>query len=172
MKRGFTLIELLVAITVLAVIFAIAAPMMSDDTSLRMRATSGILMSDIEYAQVSSISFPNDPIAIRFNPADAQYWLADADTPDTPMTRPDTGEPYLVTLGEGRASSALGLTLAVENMTDNTITFNEQGGLTQLGASPTIMLGSVHDSIDLVLRIEIDPTTGSLAESFGSADDE
>src|SRR4030067_1775492 len=50
-QHGFTLIELVIIIVLLAIIAAVAIPMMGDETSMKAAATAEKLKSDIRYAQ-------------------------------------------------------------------------------------------------------------------------
>lgn len=164
MHRAFTLFEVLMTITIIAIVAMIVAPSFSDDTILRLRAASSLLRSDIEMAQVMTIAYPDDPVIVRFNPDNDQYWLAPASAPDTPLTRPDTGDPYLVVFGSGRASSATGVTFSLIDVDSNTLTFNPQGGLEDFTASPTITLVLGKRTIDL----DIAPSTGTISETEGT----
>lgn len=148
------------AITIIAVIAAVVMPQFRDHDRLRVMAAVQILASDIEAAQVLTISFPDDPVVVRFNPAKSTYWLADIDTPDTPLTHPASGEPYLVVLGQGRASGAQNVTLTLTNMPDNTITFNSDGGLADFTTVPIVSLRSGDEAVELLVA----PTTGTVME--------
>ena len=159
--RGFTLLEMLLTITILATLAAVAVPMMADTNRVRVRAAVDVLISDLELAQVMNISYPDDPVIVRFDTARSRYWIADADTPTTPINREDTGEPYLVTLGSGRASVAQGVTLQIQDMTANTVEFNSQGGLTDFNAAP-IMTLSLNGEI---VSLSIVATTGTIFET-------
>src|SRR5262245_48745623 len=88
-RRGFTLIDLMVTIAVLAVAAAVIIPGVSNNDRLRLMAAANVMTSDIELAQVMTISFPNDPIVVRFDPDNATYWLARPADPDTPISRED-----------------------------------------------------------------------------------
>ena len=160
-RFGFTLLEMLVTLTVVAAIAAAVAPMLSDDSRVRVMAASSIIASDIELAQVMTIAHPNSPVVVRFDPAHAKYWLAYAATPDTPIARDDTGEPYVVTLGEGRARSAAGVALAVEQMASDRMTFASHGGLINFTTTPLIKVTTGSRGIQLA----VSPTTGSVHES-------
>jgi|SoiMetStandDraft_5_1073268.scaffolds.fasta_scaffold31755_2 prepilin-type N-terminal cleavage/methylation domain-containing protein len=161
-RRGaFTLIEVLVALTLVAAIAAVVAPMFSDDSRLRVMAASGIIRSDIELAQVMTISHPDNPVVVCFDPDNATYWLAYATDPTTPLPREDTGEPYQVTLGVDRARSAAGVSLAVEQMTSNRIEFAAHGGLTTFTTTPLIKIICGAQGIQLSIK----PATGTVTES-------
>jgi prepilin-type N-terminal cleavage/methylation domain-containing protein len=158
---AFTLLEMLVTLTVIAAIAAVVAPMLSDDTRLRVMAASSIMSSDIELAQVMTISHPDLPVTVKFDADKATYWLAYAVAPDTPITRDDTGEPYSVTLGAGRARGAAGVTLALDQMTGGAMTFAAHGGLTDFTTTPLIKFACGTRGIQL----SIAPDTGSITES-------
>ncbi len=159
--RAFTLIEVLVALTLVAAIAAVVAPMFSDDSRLRVMAASGIVRSDIELAQVMTISHPDDPVVVCFDPDNATYWLAYAADPTTPLPREDTGEPYQVTLGVDRARSAAAVSVTVEQMTSNRIEFAAHGGLTTFTTTPLINLVCGSQGIQLSIK----PATGTVTES-------
>ena len=125
-----------------------------------MVAATSILVSDIELAQVMTISYPSEPVVVRFDPAQNRYWLAYADSPETPIARQDNGDPYLVTLGAGRAASAAGVIVMPIGMASNTLAFNEQGGLVDFTSNPMVivMLGAE------VVQLFIAPATGTITE--------
>lgn len=160
-RRGFTLLEMLVTISIIAVAAVLVAPAFNDDARLRLTAASSVLSSDIELAQVMNISYPASPVIVRFEPENQRYWLAYADTPDTPLTREVNGQPYLVEFGVGRASSAADVTFTVDQMTDDTLAFNAQGGLTNYQVTPTIELCRADSAVTL----SVAPTTGTVTES-------
>jgi len=160
-RSAFTLLEMLVALTILAAVASVVAPMLSDDSRLRAMAASCVLSSDIELAQVMTISHPDKPVVVRFAANAPRYWLAYASTPDTPLLREDNGEPYDVTLGFGRARGADGVTIALDQVTSNTITFAAHGGLDDFTHSPVVRLARNTRGIQLA----ISPNTGSIRES-------
>jgi hypothetical protein len=154
---------MLITITIIATIAMIVAPTLTDDTKLRLMAGSGVLISDIELAQVMTISHPDDPVVVRFDPGNDQYWLAYADTPDTPMARADTGAPYLVEMGKDRMQTAGSADLTVVDLTADTLEFNAQGGLEDFSSAPQITLALDGEWV----RLDVAPTTGSITETFG-----
>ncbi len=162
--RGFTLLEMLLTVSILATLAALAVPLMADTDRVRVRAAVDVLISDLELAQVMNISFPDDPVVVRFDPSGSRYWLADADTPGTPINREDTGEPYLVELGVGRGAMAEGVTLQIADMSGDQVAFNSQGGLTSFSAAPIMTLAIEGESIS----ISIAATTGTIFETTDS----
>ena len=163
-RGGFTLIELLVIMTIIAVVAAVVLPKFSDGGRLRLVAASSVLTSDIQLAQVMTISDPADPVVIRFDAVQAKYWLARADTPDTPIPRANTVEPYVVVFGLGRAAAAVGVTLSLSGLDTNTLAFDAQGAVADLTTEPAITLSDDTRWI----RLEIAPTTGTITETTGS----
>jgi prepilin-type N-terminal cleavage/methylation domain-containing protein len=162
-RRAFTLVEMLVTITIIAIVASVVAPMFSSDDRLHVMAASSVLSSDIELAQVMTISYPQDPVIVKFDPANRKYWLAYAATPNTPITREESNEPYVVVMGEGRASTAQGTALALDSVINNTLQFNAQGGLTNFNTQPLIEMTRGDAAITLSLA----PTTGTVTEITG-----
>ncbi len=159
-SRAFTLIDMMMTLTIIATAAVIVVPMMSDDGQLRVTAAANVLRSDIELAQVMTIAHPARPVIVRFAPRSNSYWLAYEDTPDTPLVR-ENGETYHVTFGVGRARTAKDVSMSLQSMPDNRLTFNAHGGLTNLNAQPEIHLQ--HNST--ALKLTISPSTGSIAEA-------
>jgi prepilin-type N-terminal cleavage/methylation domain-containing protein len=158
--RGFTLAEMLITVTLIAILAALAMPQFTSVEPLRARAAAGILRSDIEMAQVLCMSEPSNPVVVRFDTSTATYWLAEAGTPDTPITRADTGEPYSVTLGADRAVAAEGISISLADVPSSTLEFNSSGGLIDFTLNPVITLSGATDTVEL----HIAPTTGRITE--------
>lgn len=157
-RRAFSLLELLMALTVLAVAAAMVLPAFQDDHRLRVVAAATLLTSDLEYAQLINVTHPDTPVIVRFDSETSRYWLAYEWTPETPITRDPSGEPYLVELGVGRARSSWGVTLTTAR---TELAFDAQGGLAMLQTAPEIVLEQGGSRI--VLRIS--PTTGAITQS-------
>ena len=160
---GFTLFDLMIAITIMAVMAVVLFPRLKDDSQLRVRAASRLLTSDIEVAQVMTISRPQDPVVVRFEPAQGKYWLARASDPATPIIRPGSGYVYVVEFGTARARMAPGVLVQLTDLAADTLTFNAQGGLDDLGTTPSIRLFLGTQWIDLTIA----PTTGTISETMG-----
>ncbi len=159
-RRGFTLVELMMTITIIIVAGALVMPKLSDNKQLRLVAAASILTSDIELAQVMTISHPADAVVVRFDPANDQYWLAYADVPDTPIPRSDNGRPYLIVFGQDRARSAVGVSVSLTEVSNNTLAFDAQGGVADIPAQPVIRLSLGTRFIDL----QIASTTGTITQ--------
>jgi len=101
------------------------------------------------------------PFALKATSLQRQpHPLAEEQTPNVPLVRPDTGTDYLVQLGVDRASGAAGVTLAVEGMNDDTLVFDLQGGLKNQMQTPRIVLEmGAHQ-----WHVEVSPTTGTISE--------
>lgn len=160
-QRAFTLLELLVTVVIAATLAAIVSPMFSDDSRLRVMAASSIVASDIELAQVMTISRPDKPVVVSFDADGATYWLAYASSPGTALTLAGATEPYEVTLGEGRARGAAGVALAIADMTSDRIAFAAHGGLIDFTTTPLVKLTSGERGIQLAVT----PATGSIVET-------
>lgn len=163
--HGFTLFELLITVAVLAIIVAVILPRATDDDRLRIRVASNLIMADIELAQAMTISSPKDPVVVRFDAPNNRYWLAYATDPLTPITRAGTNEPYIVTMGAGRAVGAQGVSFTLGGMPQSTLAFNAHGGLSDFNAEPDIILEAANGNKANRVRVSIAATTGRLYES-------
>ena len=159
-RRGVTLIDLMMTITIITVAGVLVMPKLSNDTQLRLVAAAGLVTSDIELAQVMTISHPADPVVVSFDPPNDRYWLAYADDPSVPIPRPGNGRPYLVTFGQDRARSAVGVSLRLTDVTGNVLGFDAQGGVADISAQPVIRLLLGSSFIDL----QIASTTGTITQ--------
>lgn len=165
-RGGISLIDMLMTIAVLAIVAAVAVPALNDSHRLRVRGAASILASDIEFAQSMSVAYPNDPIVIVFDTNDNSYHLARSSDPQTPLQRSDSGEPYVVTFGSGRARTAQNVTYTLDNVTDDEIAFSPHGGLESFNQRPRINLRHTQATDLPDLRMVIDPMTGTITESW------
>jgi len=165
--RGFTLLEMLITVTILAVVASAVTPLFSDDDRLRVMAASSVISSDLELAQVMTLSYPDQPVVVRFHADKQMYWLAYAFDPETPIVRPTTGEPYVVVIGQGRASTAESVSFSVADLTDDGIEFAASGALANFTATPKIELSRNGTALTLT----ISPNTGTITEHDGTIAD-
>lgn len=156
-QRGaFTLIEMMITIVILAIVASLVVPLAGEDGVARLRAAARLLIADLEFAQVESMTHGDDPRIMVFDPILDSYMIAAATDPAVPITHHLTGEPYLVQYGVGRTSQLEGVTIeSVALDGDNQVRFGVYGQLDQ--ATPgTITLGSMGRTITITL----DPDTG------------
>lgn len=163
LRRAVTLIDLMVTITIILVAASILLPEFSNDSRLRLMGAARMLTSDIEMAQVMTISNPQRPTIVRFDGTNAKYWLAYADTPETPIPGPGASGPYEVIFGNGRAQSAEGVSFTLNDIPDEKLVFNALGGIDDLTAQPIITLNRDTRWI----KLSVAPTTGTITETSG-----
>lgn len=161
--RGFTLMEMIMTTTIVVVAAFLIVPRFGDERRARLIAASRMLESDLEYAQVLSITNPATPVIVRFDNDTNRYWLAFADNPETPIGRPEDGSPYLVTLGQGRTGSAQGVSLELATSGLTGIQFNSYGGVENSSIAPQISLSLNNAWTGLA----ISPTTGRISMTSG-----
>ncbi len=154
----------MVTVAIITVMATVLLPRLQDQGRLRLIAGSRLLSSDIEMAQVMTISNPAGPIVIKFEPTLGTYWLASAADPATPILRPGAEQLYRVKFGEGRGRTAKDVTFALTGVPpDDILSFNELGGMTDPTVQPQIKL--MHGSRWITLSIST--TTGSITETYG-----
>lgn len=110
-RTGILLIDLLVAMGIIGVVLLAVMPMLRSEAPLQLIAGSTMLAADIEYAQSRTLSSPSDPTIVAFSDDGTSYWLAVLSEPLEPIADPD-GQPWMRTMGEGKASQLDGCTIA------------------------------------------------------------
>ena len=116
----------------------------NEDLASGMCSTVLRLPPDVTFESAElSVSQPDDPVVVQFDPVKATYWLAYADAPEDPLLRPDTGDPYVVEFGTGRGEPAFGVSITLIDVADDRLSFDSNGGLVDVTAEPQILLG--HD---------------------------
>lgn len=161
LRRGFTLIDLMVAVTILVVAAVMVLPEISDHSRMRLMAAARVLTSDLELAQVMTISDPSKPVVVCFIPGEARYFLAYAETPTVPIKRAGTNDDYEVILGQGRAAGAAGVSIFLTDMDGDQLAYDVHGGLVNITKSPVITLAMGTRWI----KLRIAPTTGTISET-------
>ena len=127
----------MVTVAIVAIMATVLLPRLQDQGRLRLIAGSRLLSSDIEMAQIMTISNPAEPIVVKFEPTLGIYWLASAADPGTPILRPGAGQLYRVKFGEGRGRTARDVTFALTGVApDDILSFNERGGMTDPTVQP------------------------------------
>ncbi len=163
-RMGFTFIEVMMTIAIMAMVFTIAMPIMQNDDHFRVVAAARIVSSDLELAQVMTLSDPGAPVIVVFSTTLPKYHLAHPDTFKTPLNREDNGLPYVVEMGLDRAATAQGVTISTTNLTNNILAYSAQGGLVDFTRTPSITLTYGKEWITLTIA----PTTGTITETAGT----
>jgi len=155
-RAGFTLIELAIFAAVLAIVALLVVPQFGNDNASRLRGAAQLVVADLEFARVASMTDMTDPRIVVFDTAAESYYIAATSTPDMPMTNPTGNVPYRVTFGQGWAVHLAGVDLAGVSMGgDAKLSFGQYGQLDQaVDATITLVAGS-HSIV-----ITVDPTTG------------
>ena len=124
--------ELVIVVTIIGIVAAMALPMFGQTHSSRIRAAADLISADIGYVQVDAIAHADDPRQLVLDTENGAYMLTAASAPDTPLTNPIGGIPYLTQFGVGRAKALSGVTIASATMgDDNRIQFGSFGQLDQ-----------------------------------------
>jgi prepilin-type N-terminal cleavage/methylation domain-containing protein len=154
--RAFTFAEVLVVIVVLGVVAAVILPRMGTNNASKLVAAAQVVMGDMSYAQVDSISFPDDLRRIVIEPGGTSYYLALASAPTTPITNPVTKLPYRTTFGSDNLRALSGVTISSYSLnSDAILIFGMYGELDQTSAA-TITLSCGSNTLTLT----INATTG------------
>ena len=98
-RRGYTLVELAMVTCIVAILIAAAVAGNDSSKSVQASLAEQDFESDVAYARNLTISQPDDPIVIKADITANKYWLAKASAQDTPITNPQTGQPYVAQFG-------------------------------------------------------------------------
>jgi len=157
--RGFTLFELMVVLTILGIVAALAVPMFGQTDATRLRSAAEVLVADLGFAQIESISHGDDLRVVVFDQATDSYRIAAASDPATPITNPVGNLPYTTTFGASRASETGGVTIQGYSLDgDDQVQFGIYGQLDQTAdATITLALNG------LSVTITVNATNGEAA---------
>jgi prepilin-type N-terminal cleavage/methylation domain-containing protein len=155
-QRGFTLIEITLSLAILAMLAALAAPMLGNNDVLQVNVTCRLFMSDFEHAQIIAISHPEDEIALIVTTEGTGWHIANTTALETPLLDTVTQEPLSMQLGDGAAASADTASVTT-SYDDNIIIFDQNGGLNDF--SQTLEITFTCGDASAVLQIN--PMTGS-----------
>ncbi len=152
-RRAFTFVELMVVVTILAIATLLTGPLLSTTDASYVETAAVLFAGDVDFAQSTAISSPEESIVVRFDGGMSRWWVAAQSAPEIPLKHAYSEETYDTTLGEGAAYAASGVTFALSNVTDSRVSFNAFGQLDQ-DTDPSITF--VKGSCSLTLVIDAD----------------
>ena len=161
-SAAMTLVEILIVVVVLGIAAVIAMPMLGETDASRLAAAGRLLIADLQFAQIESISHANDLRGLKFDTAANSYTVVESNgTPfdcssATAVTNLIGNEPYVTQYGTGRASELDGVTIDSHSLDgDDCLVFGAYGQTDQsIAATVTLQSGSK------TLTISIDPISG------------
>jgi prepilin-type N-terminal cleavage/methylation domain-containing protein len=161
--RALTLVELLIVIMLVAIVTTLAIPMLADTEATRVQAAAQLLVADLDFARIESITHADDPCVVTFDQANGSYTVATTSAPGTPITDPATNQPYVTQFGSGRAAEMAGVSIQGYSLGgDDQVGFGMFGQIDQTTpATITLQAGS------LTLTVQIDPASGEASVPGG-----
>lgn len=152
------MVEMMITVTILGIIGALAAPMLSPNDTTKLRSAASILAADLDACRAESIAHGEDPRLIVFNTTTETYHLATSSDPGTPLAHPTSGGDYSVHFGSTDTAQLEGVTIRSASVGgDNQLGFGIYGQLDQAG-NATITLTAGNANITLTL----DAATGEV----------
>lgn len=100
-RSAFTLIELMIVVVIAAILMVAALPDADSAAKEEGDHAAKRFEADVYYARSLCIARPDDPVVLKLDGLYNRYWMAKASSPDTPITHPQTGDPYVVQFGPG-----------------------------------------------------------------------
>lgn len=161
--RALTLVELLIVIMLVAIATTLAIPMLADTDATRLQAAARLLVADLDFTRIESITHADDPCVVTFDQPTGSYTVATTSDPGTPITDPATNQPYVTQFGSGRAAEMAGVSIQGYSLDgDDQVAFGMFGQIDQTTpATITLQAGS------LTLTVQIDPASGEASVPSG-----
>jgi prepilin-type N-terminal cleavage/methylation domain-containing protein len=160
--RAFSLVELLIVVVLVAIAATVAIPMLAGTDATRLRAAAQLLMADVAFAQMESITHADDPCVVTFNQANNSYTIARSSAPATPIADPDTNEPYVTKFGIGRAAELAGVSIQGYSLGgDNQLAFGIYGQTDQ--STPAVITLQAGGQ---TVTVRVDSTSGEASLQF------
>jgi prepilin-type N-terminal cleavage/methylation domain-containing protein len=153
---GFTFIEVVIVLLILAIAAAMALPLLGDTGSTRLREAARLLVADLAYAQVESVSHGDNPRGVVFDTAHDRYRVVALSDTTTAIINPIGQQAYVTRFGQGRAESLAGVSIAGYELDgDEVLGFGLYGQLDQT-SDATITLACEGRQV----TVTVDATTG------------
>lgn len=151
---GFTLVEMMIVVLIIAIAAALVVPRLGNTASTKLRGAAAMLVADVSFAQIESISHGDDLRLIVFDNPNDTYHIAAASDTATPITNPINGRPYLVDYGSGPTESLNGVSIDSYDLDgDDELGFGVYGSLDQ-ATDATITLGC--DGLTIIVTIDVE----------------
>ncbi len=146
----------MIVVLILAIVAALAVPMLGNTAGTKLKGAASMLVADVSFAQIESISHGDDLRLIVFDNPNDTYHIAAASDTATPITNPINGKPYLIGYGTGSIESLNGVTIDSYTLDgDDELGFGVYGSLDQ-ATDATITLGCNG----LTITVTVDVQTG------------
>ncbi|XAM00383.1 prepilin-type N-terminal cleavage/methylation domain-containing protein [Phycisphaeraceae bacterium D3-23] len=156
--RAFSMVEMMITVTILGIIGALAAPMLSPNATTKLRSAATVLAADLDACRADSIAHGEDPRLIVFDTVAEAYHIAASSDPDTPLPHPTSGGDYTVTFGSADTAQLNGVTIqSVSVGGDDQLGFEIYGQLDQ-AANATITL----EADGVTITLTLDAATGEV----------
>jgi type II secretory pathway pseudopilin PulG len=161
-------VEVLTVVVIVGIIAMLAIPLLESTDAARVSSAARLIVADMQYAQMYSISHSDNPMGLKFDTSANSYTLVERSgalpfqcSSVTTVTNPVDGEPFTTTFGSGRAAELTGVGIdSVSLDGDECLVFGGFGELDQSSAA-TIDVSFGGRS----LTISIDPITGDATVS-------
>ncbi|MCK4872471.1 MAG: hypothetical protein KAS72_07075 [Phycisphaerales bacterium] len=154
---------MMITTAVLAIMVGTVMPATQTSDRTLVLGAARMVISDIQFAQVRSITEPTNPTALTVAADQSGYWIAEAKTLSEPISIPDgavgAGDAYEVVFGGYRAIPFEGvrITLATQGV-PRSLTFDQYGRLTST-TDVVLTVTSRKQSI----QITVNALTGSVS---------
>lgn len=156
-RKGYTCIELTMVVVVVAIVIYCSTSDEDNGSKEQARLAAEKFEADVAYARSASIARPDDPLVIKFDTPNNRYWLASSATPNTPITHPRSGKPYLISYGAGGTGGLDKVQLLADDVgTDQVLGFKSTGSTDQQ-TSATLQLSAG----DAVAEVAVAPASGT-----------
>ncbi len=161
--RAFTLVEMLTVVVIMGIVALIAIPLFESTDAARVSSAAKLIVSDLQYAQMYSISHGDNPMGIKFDTSTDSYSLVQrSGSPPfqcasvSIATNPVGGGTYVTTFGTGRAGELAGVSIDSLSLDgDECLVFGSMGQLDQsTAATLDVTFGGRS------LTISVDPISG------------
>lgn len=165
---GFTFVEVMIVVIVIGITAALAVPMLMETDDTKLISAADLIVADLAYAQVESISHGDDPRVVVFDTTNHKYIITtrsaittavgagDEPIDATPITNPVGNEPFEVTFGQRHAMALNGVQISTLSLDgDDELEFGIYGQTDQ-SADASITLTAGSNNID----VTVDPVSG------------